>query len=124
MAGGNPPRAGIRNQHWRAIGTADPKTLAALIADQAVGFRPGFGEGLMGAKHPIAMDLLGAVDTHPGTQIAGQYLRSSAIPLTGEKPMFKVRQEIGLEVIAPVTANPGPSRQAVEVHVRSVKGGG
>jgi hypothetical protein len=36
--------------------------------------------------------------------------------------MLKVSQEIGLKVIAPVTANPGPSRQAVEAHVGSVKG--
>ena len=70
------------------------------------------------------MDLLGAVHTHTGTQIAGQHLRPAAIPLPRKKTMFKVRQEIGLEVIAPVTANPGPSRQAVEAHIGSVKGGG
>jgi hypothetical protein len=70
------------------------------------------------------MDLLGAVNTHTGTEITSQHLRPAPIPLPCEKPMFKVGQEIGLEVIAPVTANPGPPRQAVEAHVRSVKGGG
>lgn len=38
------------------------------------------------------MDLLGAVNTHTGTQIAGQHLRPAAIPLPSEKTMFKVRQ--------------------------------
>ena len=48
MAGGNSAGMGIGNQHWRAIGTADPKTLPPFIADQAVGLRPGFAKGLSG----------------------------------------------------------------------------
>jgi hypothetical protein len=48
MAGSNSPGAGICDEHWRAIGSAYPKTLPPFIANQAIGFRPWFAKGFIG----------------------------------------------------------------------------
>ncbi len=109
MAGRHLSGFRIRQQHWSAIGAADPETLTTGIAHQAIGLGPGLRDGLTRRQHQRAVDLLGTVDADARADITGQHIRASALPLAGEEAMFKGLQQIRLEVIAPVATDPGPA---------------
>ena len=61
--------------------------------------------------------------THPSAHITRQNLRAPTLPLAREKTVLKSLEQIALEVVAPVGADPGPTRQGIEVPVGTIKGG-
>ncbi len=69
------------------------------------------------------MNLLGPVDADAGADVPRQFVRPTAVPEPGEKAVLEplLVQKIALEVIAPVTTDPGPSLQRVEAAVWSIK---
>ena len=69
------------------------------------------------------MDLLGTVNADASAEITRQHVRPPAMPLAGEEAMFKGLQKIGLEVVAPVAADPGPALQGIETSIGAVEGG-
>ena len=68
------------------------------------------------------MDLGEAMDADAGADVAGQLLGSPAWPEAREKAMLKRRQQVGLQVIAAVTAHPGPALQTVKARISTVEG--
>ena len=65
VAGSHMTTVGIGQQCRRAVGSADPKTLAAPVAYQTVSFGPGSAIGLLSLEHGVAMDLLWSMHRDP-----------------------------------------------------------
>jgi hypothetical protein len=69
------------------------------------------------------MNLLGAMNTDPRTQVAGQVVGFPALPLAREEAMLKPREEIALQIPAAVSAHPSPTGKDVERGIWTVKRG-
>ena len=123
MAGRGVARAWIGDQNRRAVGAAHPEALASAITHQAIGFRPGILKGVAGVEDDPTVNLLGPVDADAGADVPGQFVRTTAVPEPGEEAVLETlpMQQIALEVIAPVTTDPGPALQRVEAAVWSIK---
>jgi len=123
MTGRGMPGAGIRDQNRCAVGTAHPEALAPAITHQAIGLRPGILRGVAGVQNDSTVDLLGPVDADAGADVPRQFIRTTAVPEPGEEAVLEPlpMQQIALEVIAPVTTDPGPALQRVEAAVWSIK---
>ena len=83
------PAPGIGQQHWGAVRSADPQTLATSVTEQAIGLRPGLTGGSAGGQHQGTVNLTGLVHTHPGTDIARQLIGPATMPLAREKTVLE-----------------------------------
>ena len=124
MAGRGMARAWIGDQHWCAVGSAHPEALASLITDQAIRFRPGLSLGRARFENDAAVNLLRAVNRGTGTDAPYQLVWSPSMPEPGKEAVLKsLREEqITLQVITPIAADPSPAWKRVEAAVRPIEG--
>ena len=123
MTGRGMAGAAIGDQNRRAVGTADPEALAAAITHQAVGLGPGLLTGFAGLQNVSTVDLLGTMDADTSTDVTGQFVGASTLPASCEESVLKtlLMQTVALQVVPPVTTDPGPALQGVEAVVGAIE---
>ena len=80
--------------------------------------------GVAGVQDDSTVHLLGSVHADPSADVASQFVGASTLPAAREEAVLEALlvQQIALEVVAAVAADPGPLFEGVEAAVGSIEG--